>query len=43
MTLEEEGLTREVEVEEEAKRMSTSVTNLTSWVTDLLSVLRMKT
>ena len=43
VTPEEEYLTREVEVEEGAKRMSTSVTNVTSWVTDILSVLRIRT
>lgn len=40
VTLEGEGLTREVE--EEAKRISTSVTNVRSWVTDILNVLRMR-
>ena len=35
MIPEEEGLPREVELEEEAKRMSTSVSNVTSWVIDL--------
>ena len=39
---EEEDLTREVEVEEEAERLSTGVTNVTNWVTNLLNVLRMK-
>lgn len=38
----EEDLTRRVEVEEEVERLSISVTNVTSWVTDLLSVLRMR-
>ena len=38
---EEEDLTREVEVEEEAKRQSTGVTDVTNWVTNLLNVLRM--
>ena len=38
---EEEDLTKEVEVEEEAERLTTGVTNVTNWVTDLLNVLRM--
>ncbi len=42
MTLEEEDLTREVEVEEEAERLSISAINVGSWVTYLLSVLRMR-
>lgn len=42
MTPEEEDLTKEVDVEEEAERLSISVINVGSWVTDLLSVSRMK-
>lgn len=43
MIPEEEGLAREVEVEEEAKRMYIGVTNVTSWVTNILNVLKMRT
>ena len=39
---EEEDLTKEVEVEEEAERLSTDVTDVTLWVIDLLNVLIMK-
>ena len=37
----EEDLTKEVEVEEEAERLPTDVTDVTLWVTDILNVLRM--
>ena len=39
---EEEDLTREVEVEEEAERLLIDVIDVTLWVTDLSNVLRMK-
>lgn len=39
---EEEYLTIEVEVEEGVERLSTSVTDVTNWVIDILNVLRMK-
>ena len=42
LEIEEEDLTREVEVEEEVARLSTGVTDVTLWVVDLLNVLRMK-
>ena len=42
MAAEEEDLTREVEVEEEAQRLPIDVTDVTLWVTDLLNVLRIK-
>ena len=42
MAAEEEDLTREVEVEEEAERLSNDVTDVTLWVIDPLNVLRMK-
>jgi hypothetical protein len=35
-----EDSTKEVEVEEEAGRLSIDVTNVTGWVTDLLNVLK---
>ena len=37
---EEEYLTREVEVEEEARKLAIDVTNVTSWFINLLSVLK---
>ena len=43
MTPEEEDLTREIKVGEGAERLSTSVTNVTRWVIDIFSVLRMIT
>jgi len=42
VTPEEEYLTGEVEVEEEANRMYINVINVGSWVTNILSALRMK-
>ena len=42
MTLEEEEPLREVEVEEEAERMPTDVTNVTSWLIGLFNVLKMR-
>ena len=43
MTQEEEELTKEVEVEEEAKKLSLDVTNVTNWVIDLLNARKRKT
>lgn len=42
MTLEEEGLTEEVEVEEEAKRLYIDAINVSSWIIEFFSILRMK-
>ena len=38
---EKEDLTREVQVQEEVDKLSTSVTDVTNWVANLLNVLRM--
>ena len=38
MNQEEEDLTKEVKVEEEAKKLSLDVTNVTNWVIDPLNV-----
>lgn len=38
---EEEDLNRVVEVEEEVERLSTGVTEVTYWITNILNVLRM--
>ena len=43
MAQEEEDPTREVDVDEEARRLSVGVTNVISWVIDPLSVLIMRT
>ena len=43
MTQEEEDLTKEVEVEEEAKKLSLDVTTVTNWVIDILNARRRKT
>ena len=43
VTQEGEDLTKEVEVEEEEKKLSLDVTNVTNWVIDPLNVQRRKT
>ena len=43
VTLEEEDLTKEVEAEEEAEKLSIGVTNATNWGIDRLKVQRRKT
>ena len=42
MTQEEEDLTKEVQVEEEAKKLSLDVTTVKNWVIDILNAWRRK-